>query len=41
MSTYLLIGIAGYLMGVKHKQLSRRFCLIPWRRHARNLLKMI
>lgn len=41
MSTYLLIGIAGYLLGVRHKQLRRSLCLIPWRRHAKNLLKMI
>ena len=39
MSAYLLIGITGYLMGVKHRQLKRHFCLGNCRKIAKRMLR--
>ena len=41
MSKYLLAGIAGYLMGMKHKYLRRCLYSRSLRRHAGKLIRMM
>lgn len=38
MSKYLLIGAAGFLMGVKYRQLGKRRCLRFMKKYARQLM---
>lgn len=38
MSKYLLIGAAGFLMGVKYRQLGKRRCLRIMKKYARQLM---
>ena len=38
MSKYLLIGAAGFLMGVKYRQLGKRRCLRFIKKYARQLM---
>ncbi len=38
MSKYLLMGAAGFLMGVKYRQYGRRRCLRFMKKYARQLM---
>ncbi len=39
MSKVLLIGMAGYLMGMKHQWLCRHFCWARMWKHAKRMIR--
>ena len=40
MSKLLIVGIAGYLLGMKHRMLSRELCWARMKKHARRLMRI-
>lgn len=40
MSRLLMAGMAGYLLGMKHRMLSRELCWARMKKHARHFLRM-
>lgn len=40
MSKYILAGVAGYLMGMKHSWLCRHFCIAKMWKKARRMMRV-
>lgn len=40
MSKLLIIGMAGYLLGMKHRTLSRELCWTRMKKHVRRIMRM-
>ena len=40
MSKYLFLGLAGYLMGMRHRQLRKQLCLARMKKHACRMMNL-
>ncbi len=40
MSKLLIIGMAGYLLGMKHRTLSKELCWARMKKYARRIIRM-
>ena len=41
MSKLLIIGMAGYLLGMKHRTLSKELCWSRMKKYARRIIRML
>ncbi len=41
MSKLLIVGMAGYLLGMKHRTLSRELCWTRMKKHVRQIMRML